>query len=91
MVLDTDYAEDELVVTNIPYDKGWSAFINGKPAEVECVNVGFIGIRVPAGENSVEFKYVAPGLKLGIVFSISSMVMVGIYCLYHYKLKKKEN
>lgn len=88
--IDTDYSEDELVVTNVPYDKGWSATINGKTAEIECVNVGFIGIRVPAGENSIEFKYTAPGLKLGIIFSVSSALMIGGYCLYHYKLKKKD-
>lgn len=88
--IETDYSEEELLVTNVPYDKGWSASVNGKPVQIDCVNVGFMAIRIPEGENNIEFTYAAPGLKAGIILSASAALLITGYFIYHYKIKKKE-
>ena len=35
--------EENLVFFSVPYDKGWTATVNGEPVEIEKVNVGFMG------------------------------------------------
>lgn len=62
--------------TTIPYDPGWSVFINGEEAEItSSVNGTFLGVLLPSeGDYSVEFKYVVPGLKIGIWTSILGII-----------------
>ena len=51
---------DNLVFFSIPYDEGWSATVNGKPVEIEKVNVGFMAVPAEAGDNTIEFTYKTP-------------------------------
>lgn len=75
----TSYDTDRIVVISTAYDKGWSAQINGKPVETDKANVGFLAVRVPAGENEVVFTYTAPGLKLGVVMTIAGAAAIAVY------------
>lgn len=85
----TSYDTDRILVISTAYDKGWSAEINGVPAEVDRANVGFLAIRVPAGENEVVFTYTAPGLILGIIFTIVGTAALILYCAVIYLVLKK--
>jgi hypothetical protein len=79
------------VFYSIPYEEGWSATVNGKPAEIEKVNIGFMAVKVPAGENNVvRFDYETPGLKLGVIVSIISVLLFACYLL-GWKLYKREH
>ena len=68
-----------LVFFSVPYDKGWSATVNGRPAEIEKVNVGFMAVAVPAGESEIRFNYTTPGLDTGIYVSLISLIVFLIY------------
>lgn len=72
---------ERLMFFSVPYDKGWSATVNGQPAVVEKANIGFMAVRVPAGEASIRFDYRAPGLFLGLRISA-----LGIAALLSYLL-----
>ncbi len=66
----------EYLVTSIPYDKGFTVTVNGKDADIEKVNKSFIGVRLEKGNNEIVFKYRSPGLKLGIIVSISGLLLL---------------
>lgn len=85
----TSYDTDRILVISTAYDKGWSAEINGVPAEVDRANVGFLAIRVPAGENEVVFTYTTPGLNMGIILTIVGSAALIVYCLVIYLALKK--
>ncbi|MBR5223310.1 MAG: YfhO family protein [Clostridia bacterium] len=68
-----------LVFFSIPYDKGWSATVNGKPVEIEKVNVGFMAVEVPEGESTVRFDYETPGLITGFGITICAALIMLIY------------
>lgn len=54
-------SRDVPVFFSIPYENGWSAYVNGEKVDIEKVNVGFMAIRVNAGTNvKIEFKYRTP-------------------------------
>lgn len=76
-----DFDRERLVFFSVPYDKGWSATVNGLPARVEQVNVGFMAVRVPAGPVTIRFDYRTPGLLHGAVCSGISLALLAAYLL----------
>lgn len=76
-----DLSRDNLVFFSVPYEQGWSATVNGEPVEVEQVNVGFMAVKASAGNNIIRFTYETPGLKLGIIISVISFILLAGYLL----------
>ncbi len=68
-----------LVFFSVPYDKGWTATVNGKETEIERVNVGFMAVAVDAGDSTVRFNYKTPGLTLGIQITLGSLLVFIVY------------
>lgn len=74
-VATSSFAQEELVFFSVPWDKGWSATVNGEPVDIEKVNVGFMAVRVPAGSSEICFNYVTPGLWVGAAVTIFSLLL----------------
>ena len=83
----TSFGKERLVFFSVPYDKGWSATVNGQPAMVERVNIGFMAVRVPAGAAEIRFDYTTPGLREGAVFSLGSLALLVAYLLVAARMK----
>lgn len=85
----SSFDTDRFVVFTVPWESGWSATVNGEPVEVEKVNCGVMGIKIPAGSCEIVFSYVTPGLKAGALITVISIVILVIYYLvlkkvFHY-------
>lgn len=63
------------LATSIPYDKGWSVYVDGKKIDYKKVNLGFIGFEIDKGEHIIEFKFFPRGLKIGLIISILSLII----------------
>lgn len=74
--------QDELVFFSVPYEKGWSAAVNGEKAEIEKVNIGFMAVRVPAGTSEIRFDYMTPGLKPGLLVTLVCMLLFAAYMYF---------
>lgn len=85
----TRYDSEKLVCFSVPYCKGWSAEINGEPAEVDKINGGLCGIRVPEGLCEITFTYKTPGLNIGIICTIAGILLFAIYMVI-FKLVKRQ-
>ena len=73
--------KERLIFFSVPYEKGWSATVNGNPITVEKVSVGFMAVRVPAGSSTIRFNYSTPGLMLGILVALVGVVLfIGYIC-----------
>lgn len=72
-------SRENLVFFTVPYDSGWSATVNGKPAKVEEVNLGFMAVLCPQGSSSIHFTYKTPGLNTGILISSASFLLLAGY------------
>lgn len=77
----SDYESEKLVVFSVPYCDGWSASINGESVEVDKINGGLCGIRVPSGACDIVFEYETPGLRYGFYATICGLVLYGLYVL----------
>lgn len=72
-------AEPELVFFSVPYDEGFSAYVNGVRAEVLNVSGGMMAVEAPAGENEIRFEYETPGFRAGAAISIASLAALMVY------------
>ncbi len=72
---------EKLVFFSIPYDKSWSAEINGTAAEIEKVSYGFMAIRCPAGTSQIRFDYVSRPTLYGAYISLAGIVIMAVYVL----------
>lgn len=78
----TGKSENTLLFFSVPYEDGWTAMVNGKPVDIEKVNVGFMAVEVPADRVSeITFQYKTPGLKTGFIVTIVSFAVFAVYML----------
>jgi membrane protein YfhO len=54
------------LVTRDTHARGWTATVDGRPADVLRANGKHRAVAVPAGRHAVEMRYHAPGLALGL-------------------------
>lgn len=59
-----------LVVFTIPYDKGFSAVVDGTPADVVPCDLSFMAVYVGEGSHEITFTYRTRGLGAGIALSL---------------------
>lgn len=90
----TDYDKERFVVFSVPFDKGWSGSVSVQggayqPLELEKVNGGFIGVKVPAGVCELKFTYSTPGGKLGVLSTVVGILLFGGYILLCYVILKR--
>ena len=73
--------KDNLVFFSVPYDEGWTAYVNGKETEIEKVNAGFMAVKVGAGESEIRFTYRTPGLVNGLLITGGACVLLLLYII----------
>jgi hypothetical protein len=63
-----------LVLTD-EYAPGWSALIDGAPTVIHPAMLAVRGVEVPAGDHEVVFEYRTPRLQLGLISSLSGVIL----------------
>ena len=71
--------ESRWIFFSVPWEGGWSATVNGEDAEILKVNVGFMAVKVPAGEADIRFTYNTPGFSAGIAATCVGFAALGGY------------
>jgi hypothetical protein len=67
-----------LVVLADLWDKGWKAYVNGQPVQILRVNHAVRGVVVPAGTNTLEFRYEPASFMLGLCLSgVAAVILLG--------------
>ncbi len=72
----TDADRRAMLVLADNYYDGWEAAIDGEPAPVHRVNHTLRGVLVPAGSHDVVFEFRPPGLRIGLIVSMLSALLV---------------
>jgi len=68
----TDYDTDRAVYFSVPNDRGWTAYIDGEEQQI-ISSGGMMLLNVPAGEHSIEFSYVTPYCREGLLISAAAV------------------
>ena len=84
--------EDGVLLTSIPYDKGWSVKVDGQKVDIKPFANALCAIPLTAGEHTIEFSFFTYGLTLGIIASIFCAGLLAlIFFMSRKKTEKKED
>lgn len=70
-----DMPEDEILMTTIPYDKGWKVKVDGMITDYYAIGECFIGVDLEPGKHEIEMSYTPQGLYPGLIISAISLVI----------------
>lgn len=74
--------ENCYLYSSIPYDDGWSVYVDGKKAETFEIGGTLLAIELTPGQHKIEYKYFPVGFLYGII--ISSVTVFGLCVFYIY-------
>ena len=74
-----DVQQDTSIFFTIPYDKGWSAYQDGKKIEIKQAQTGFMKVDVPNGKGTITLFFIPNGFITGAICSFTFLLLFGIY------------
>ncbi|WP_293957894.1 YfhO family protein [Streptococcus sp.] len=74
-----DVQQDTSIFFTIPYDKGWSAYQDGKKIEIKQAQTGFIKVDISKGKGTITLSFIPNGFVVGAICSFTSLLLFGIY------------
>ena len=80
------------VFSEMYYEKGWKATIDGKEAKIYNVNYVLRGLEIPAGKHTIEFKFepqvVKTGSTIALISTLLMLLTIGLGIFYWRKQHK---
>ena len=71
-----DVKEDGYFYTSVPYEQGWTVYVDGEEAEITPWQDAFIALdNLEAGTHTIEMKFVPGGFKLGAMISLGGLLL----------------
>ena len=71
------------------YFPGWSATVNGQPAEIALANHAFRLVEVPKGSATVEFRYSPPRFWIGVL--VSALTLTAVIAMLVATSRRRQN
>lgn len=78
--------EDGVFMTSIPYDDGWTMYVDGEQADTYMILDGFLGTELEKGDHTIRMVYRCPGLLSG--FCMTVMGGMAFYLIGRIEKKK---
>lgn len=85
-----DVKEEGLLYTSIPYDEGWTVYVDGKKVKTHAFKNALLSIDLTEGEHEIVFEYSPKGLNIGILITLMSWLIL-IAIITADILKKRHN
>lgn len=70
-----EVSEEKLLVVTIPYQAGWTAYVDGKKTEIQKANLMYLGISLEPGRHTIELRYRMPGLTVSLMVSAAGLAI----------------
>ncbi|MCB5954980.1 YfhO family protein [Enterococcus sp. CWB-B31] len=70
---------EQVLLTTIPYDKGWEVYIDGEKAEVKTFKDAFLSVAVLPGEHIIEFVFLPSGFVMGASLFVGCILLFLLY------------
>lgn len=82
--------EDSYLYTSIPFDEGWTIYIDGEESEIFAIgNDSLLTTAVKPGNHTVSLVYKPRGVNYGLAISLTTAAGICGYYLYKKMRKKK--
>lgn len=91
LTIEVNAENDCALFTTIPYEEGWTAYIDGKQVDAGDIESTMEGalmcFNVSSGKHTIVLEFVPAGLKLGLVFTASGTLLFVIMILISVEVK----
>lgn len=81
--------KQNLVFFSVPYDDGFTAYVNGEKADILRVDEGLMAVLCPAGASSIDFVYQAAGLSASRMVTAVAIPVWVVYVAYFVRRKRR--
>ncbi len=81
--------KDKLLCLSIPYDCGWTATVDGQPAELLQADTMYMALLLPAGTHTVQLHYRTYGLTAGLAVSGIGFAVFAVLAAVTWKKRKR--
>ena len=78
-----------LVFFSVPYDDGFTAYVNGEKTDILQVDEGLMAVLCPAGASSIDFVYQAAGLSASRMVTAVAIPVWVVYVAYFVRRKRR--
>ena len=78
-----------LVFFSVPYDDGFTAYVNGEKTDILQVDEGLMAVLCPAGASSIDFVYQAAGLSASRVVTAVAIPVWVVYVACFVRRKRR--
>lgn len=81
--------EDGYFYTSVPYEQGWTLYVDGEEQEITPWEDAFIALEdLEAGTHEIEMRFVPAGFKLGAAVTVSGIILFAAAIVLEKKRKK---
>lgn len=70
--------KEKLLVLSIPYQKGWTAYVDGEKVEIQKANLMYSALSLTQGDHEIKLVFERPGIKASLCLSA---VGIGIFII----------
>ena len=81
--------KQNLVFFSVPYDDGFTAYVNGEKTDILRVDEGLMAVLCPAGTSSIDFVYQAAGLSASRVVTAVAIPVWVVYAACFVRRKRR--
>lgn len=82
--------EDKILVLSIPYQNGWTAYVDGEEVELQRANYTYMAIPLTAGDHTVRLEFAIPGVKYALVIMPSAAILFAVLLIIGRARKHRE-
>ncbi len=77
------------LVLMIPYEPGWSLFVDGEKTDIELFDGIFISAELPEGNHEIKLSFFPKGVRRGIIISLSALILSLLLLKYEDTARKR--
>ena len=81
--------EDKYLVLSIPYQKGWTAYVDGEETEPLRANYMYMALPLSAGEHSIRLTFAIPGVRYAMIIMPSAAGVFVLLLLVRWLRRKR--
>ncbi len=81
---------DGLMYTSIIYDRGWTAYVDGKKVETTSINGALLAVPVTAGTHTIELRYWPEYLTEGLVITFVALAIFAVIIVLDVRKRRYE-
>lgn len=70
-----DLDQEKLLVLSIPYQKGWTAYVDGQETKLLRANYMYMGLPLTSGSHEIRLEFEIPGVYAALVIMASAFVL----------------